>query len=362
MSCAASYSDASTSVTVNMASFTGTLRLYLDGYLIGTSNALTSATTCTFPISANTLYNTGVLTVTAKGSAATAGETGSCVSQTISCSSPLTPVITPTSSTINTGQTVSYSISNVSSGSWYAISDDATGQSYATSLYKTDNTSFTLSTNQFATAGTYNVKISADKLTGCSASLSTASITVNNTVLPVHFLKVTASKETDHTKVTWLVEAEQNVNRYEVERSYDCARFQKIATVPYAPVTGTNTYRYRDDVQTSGTVCYRIKQVDNDERFMYSYVVMVKMEETNSINLLPNPARTAATVAIRSSTEGPAMLELLNLKGAQLFQKAIHLRPQTYRFKLNLAGLAAGIYVVKVSTPQQVYYQKLLVE
>jgi hypothetical protein len=86
------------------------------------------------------------------------------------------------------------------------------------------------------------------------------------------------------------------------------------------------------------------------------------MEETNSINLLPNPARTAATVAIRSSTEGPAMLELLNLKGAQLFQKAIHLRPQTYRFKLNLAGLAAGIYVVKVSTPQQVYYQKLLVE
>jgi hypothetical protein len=362
MSFAASYSDASTSVTVSMTSFTGTVRLYLDGYLIGTSGALASATTHTFAVAANTLYNTGVLTVTAKGSAASAGETASCASQTISCSSPLMPTITPTTSTITTGQAVSYTISNVSSGSWYAISDNTTGRSYATSQYKSDNNSFTLSTSQFQTAGNYTVKISADKLTGCAASLSTASITVNNGVLPVHFLNVTAKRKEAYTEVTWLVDNEKNVNRYEVERSFDCARFQKIAAVPYTPAAGTNSYRFQDHTHSSGIVCYRIKQVDNDERFLYSYVVAVKQEETTKISLWPNPAHAATTVTIQSNTSEPATLELLDLKGKKHFQKSILLRPQENRYALKLASLASGLYIIKIATPQQVYYQKLVVE
>jgi hypothetical protein len=116
-----------------------------------------------------------------------------------------------------------------------------------------------------------------------------------------------------------------------VERSYDCASFQKIATVPYAPAAGTNSYRFEDNTHNSGMACYRIKQVDNDERFMYSYVVAV-------------------------------MLELLDLKGKKLFQKTMLLRPQENRLALELAGLAPGMYIIKIATLKQIYYQKLIVE
>jgi hypothetical protein len=180
--------------------------------------------------------------------------------------------------------------------------------------------------------------------------------------MPVHFLNVAAKRKAGYTEVTWLVDAEKNVNRYEVERSYDCASFQKIATVPYAPAAGTNSYRFEDNTHSSGMACYRIKQVDNDERFMYSYVVAVKQEETTEISLWPNPAHAATTIAIQSKTDETAMLELLDLKGKKLFQKTMLLRPQVNRLALELAGLAPGMYIIKIATLKQIYYQKLIVE
>ncbi|MEJ7767406.1 MAG: hypothetical protein WKF89_06325, partial [Chitinophagaceae bacterium] len=126
-----SYTDANTTVNGTMpASFTGTIRLYEDGALIG-SQTITSATSWSITLPTNTLYYNGVLSATAQTTGT--AESSGCASFTVGCTSPAAPSVTPVNSTITTGQTMIYTVSNVVAGNWYALLDNS-GKSYANRL------------------------------------------------------------------------------------------------------------------------------------------------------------------------------------------------------------------------------------
>jgi len=174
------YLDLSTSIDGSVPSFSETIQVYLDGMLIGI-DTLTSETTWTVPTNTNytnRVYSGGALTVTAKTSTG-AESTVSTSTATVTCTSPPPPTITGTPATIITGQAATFTISNVTINTWYAVTDN-TGSSYATSHYTPDAHTFTLPTKAFNTAGTYNLSVTADKLTGYPLSSSSVVVTVNN--------------------------------------------------------------------------------------------------------------------------------------------------------------------------------------
>jgi hypothetical protein len=357
---AAAYNDNSSTVTVNMSAFTGTLRLYEDGALIATSTALTSATTYTFTGLANTLYYNGVLTVTAK--TAIAAESVSCATQTVACTPALTPVITPTTATINAGQTVSFSVSNVTANAWYALMDYS-GNSFATSQYRTTTAGFTLTTKTINTASTYNLKLTADKLTGCPASFATASITVNPVSLPVSFLSVNVQPNGNAALLTWTVANELDVLRYEVERSNDCRNFSVKGEVVYRQAAGTtNTYSFIDNTVNGQDVCYRIKQIDLNGNVHYSRIVNLSGVQHNSTVVGPNPASHFITISKSSTITEKISVSLVDMNGRLVYQRYVVLLPGMNSFDINnMEVFGKGQYVVQLVGSKTREYVKVVV-
>lgn len=353
------YTDANTTITGTMpSSFTGTIRLYEDGALIG-SQSISAATAWSITVPASILYYNGILSATAQ---ATGGaESSGCTTKTVGCTSPLTPSVTPTAPTIMTGQSVNLNVSNVGSGNWYALLDN-TGISYATSVYKTNTTNFVIPTNTFNTQGTYNLKLSADALTGCPSSFAALTITVSNT-LPVNFLSVNVKKAgIDVMVVYWDVDNEVNVKYYQVERSLDGVRFQAAGVVNYkVPIAGKNSYDFLDKFTAAEKIYYRVKQVDVDGKYMYSKVAVISNEQGDEVSILPNPSVDYTTVAIGVTQNQKATIELIDIKGIRQVIQKVSLSKGLNNIRLNnLALLSRGTYFVKVSTNSGIVYKKLL--
>ncbi|HRJ29850.1 MAG TPA: hypothetical protein PLV21_06285 [Cyclobacteriaceae bacterium] len=88
----------------------------------------------------------------------------------------------------------------------------------------------------------------------------------------------------------WQTASELNNDGFEVERSKDGFDFTSIARINGAGTTSTkNDYALLDQFPLSGTSYYRLKQIDFDGTYTYSYVVSVKRGD-DPFTVYPNPA------------------------------------------------------------------------
>lgn len=342
-------------------SFTGTVRLYQDDVFIGSQNVTAATVWSIAPTLA--LYNGGVIKATAQlsGSAESTG----CSTQTASCTSPSTPSITPTSQNIYTGQRTSIDVSNVNASTWYALLD-ATGVSYATSMYRTTGSNFTIQTIIFNSVGTFNLNLSADKLSGCPATYSVATINVSEAPLAVEFTSISAFKTKDGVQVLWEVAQEVDVDYYQVESSVDGINFESIGWVGPKKAGQSNQYAYLDKSMhlVGQTIYYRVKEVDLEGKFEYSRLVSIVMDQDAVMTILPNPAAHHADVNISFEHESElAVLELIDVNGHIVFEKNILLEKGENALVIdNLVRQPRGYYLLRLQTSRGAVYNRLMLQ
>jgi len=111
------------------------------------------------------------------------------------------------------------------------------------------------------------------------------------TVLPVTFTSIDAVRKNKTIKVEWKVENENNINRYEVERSTNAVDFTKQNTVTdITNNNSSNSYQWTDEHPQAGLNYFRIKSVDNGGRIKYTGVAKVFFsKEASAISVFPNP-------------------------------------------------------------------------
>ena len=152
----------------------------------------------------------------------------------------------------------------------------------------------------FPAGGSYRFRFELTPNTGAGQVGQTISFddfrtngTLSQSPLPVTFIGFSARKTTGGTELTWKVGGEENVNRYEVERSADGRNFTLVTSIPSGK---RDTYSYTDPTAAS-TVYYRIKNVDNDGKYKYSSVARIvngKLEIV--LKAFPQPAINNLTV------------------------------------------------------------------
>ena len=356
-------SDASTTVSGTLPStFTGTVRLYQDDALIGSQN-VTASNVWSIAVSTGTIYYNGVLRASAQASGA--AESTGCSTYTATCTSPLLPSVTPVSTSIVEGQTVTYTVSNVNAQSWYALLDN-TGTSYATSIYRSTSGSFSLPSNTFNSAGSYSLFISADKLTGCPSNAAPVTVEVAAALLPVEFVRIEVVKLGDRAKITWEVADEFNVNHYEVERKVGNGSFQKIGKVDYRNGTASGQrYAFTDDglPQNEGTVYYRIKEMDLDGSYFYSDVVSLTNNFDHELTVIPNPIVSDAIIRVTATAEEPSEYLVTDLSGKTVFQGTFFLVKGINDLQLNeLRNLPRGHYILSIGTAKRVVYTRMVLQ
>jgi hypothetical protein len=342
------------------SAFTGTVGLFLDGSKIG-SASVTSATSWTINAPFTyPLYPGGVLSVAAQATGS-AWSSGCTSTSTIGCTSPLTPSISPTSSSITTGQTETFNVGNVSSGAWYALLDN-TGASYATSVYKTTTSAFNLITNTFNTTGTYILKLTANNLSGCALSFQSASIVVGST-LPLSLTSFVATAQGTAALLQWITATEQNVSRFEIQRGIDGTVFTPIGNVT---ATGNSylpkNYQFTDPSPGTGIVYYRLKMIDLDGSDTYSKVASVYNTPPSMVTAIsPNPFTDAINISVKLDRPQQLHLRLLDFTGKEMLAVLFNGQKGMNMVQIpQLGRLAGGLYILQLRSAGQEMQFKLV--
>lgn len=355
----AASSSVSGTLTGSVASTT--VNLYLDGIKIG--SVVTATNTWSINSSSFTypLYSSGVLSIGVQESGKQEQYCSASLA-TISCNTgPVTPVVSPTTSTLVAGQTQTYTISNAVTGAFYGIADATTGQALGNGTWATSST-VTLTTNSF-TSGTYTVAVKGTSLSGvsvCSSPSASASVTVSG-ALPLSLLEFKAVMQQNAVALSWITDRENNVDHFEIERSEKGIDFINIGTVPALNVNGKNNYGFLDR-QPLNTNYYRLKMTDRDGHFTYSKILRITKEQLNGFTILPNPFNTTVTISCNLQKTQNLSIEIVMADGKTVFTKTVRAENGSNAIMLNVQTLKQGYYFLKIKNENGLLFpvQKLV--
>jgi hypothetical protein len=173
-------------------------------------------------------------------------------------------------------------------------------------------------------------------------------------VLPVKFTSFTVIRSNAAVLVQWTTTEEVNASHYIVERSRDGAAWSSIATLRAAGKPA-NTYAYADRSSATGTIRYRIKQLDADGTFSITEVRTVRNDVATTPVIFA--AQRSITVQFAQPAKGHVKVEVIGLNGNVALTQTLS-EPAG---NVQLATGLKGIYVVRVSNGKDLSTAKQII-
>ncbi|WP_028786981.1 T9SS type A sorting domain-containing protein [Terrimonas ferruginea] len=177
------------------------------------------------------------------------------------------------------------------------------------------------------------------------------------TLLPVTLLYFAAQEQSGKTLLTWATATEKNNSGFGIEHSLDGINWRNIDFVATKASGGNSlgrlNYEYIHQAPANGKNFYRLKQIDIDERFVYSPVSTVTFGEFNRIKLSPNPVNTTLFI---TGLSGKYVISVLNVSGQVV--KTIRTDGGS-TMQVDVSTLASGMYLIRIesSTGNQESYK-----
>jgi hypothetical protein len=158
--------------------------------------------------------------------------------------------------------------------------------------------------------------------------------------LPVNFLSFDVKKEITGIQLTWKVGTEDNVLKYEVEKSKDGKTFTTIGEVN---ASAQNQYSFMDK-QLLDKSFYRIKSVDYDSKYKYSGIVYFNNGKTSVVlKAYPIPAHQE-TILQYPTAKSNSKISITAGDGRVLQE----IRPNqgSQQTLISLNNMKAGLYLI----------------
>ena len=118
----------------------------------------------------------------------------------------------------------------------------------------------------------------------------------------------------------------------------------------------TNSYQLEDLTPVNGYNYYRIKQVYLNQQVFYSWTRVVELIQEQGLWVYPNPNQGVLTIDFEH--KGTYQIEVFDAIGQRVFQTEFSGNNNI----INLETQATGIYTIKVSTNNNSYYSRLVIE
>jgi Secretion system C-terminal sorting domain len=189
-----------------------------------------------------------------------------------------------------------------------------------------------------------------------SYNATNITLNVNAVALPLRFTNTKAWLKNSGVQVDWTSEDEINVKEYVIEKSTDGRQFSKIANLNTS-ADGNRNYAWFDATPSVGNNYYRIKAIDNDGKFMYSAILLVKISRYKNIIVYPNPAKRGQYLQINLQNSIANKIEIVNIAGQIIYSNSSKL---TGSISIPLPGaLPTGQYILRVISAMEVKLQKI---
>lgn len=215
-----------------------------------------------------------------------------------------------------------------------------------------------------------NIFLDNIRVTGAPAQIQT-----------VQLKKFTASSVSGGVELQWQTASEENYKQFDVERSSDGVKFEYVESVAAKKGNSTGaSYKTVDPSPFAGTTYYRLKIVrTNDLNPLYSQVISIKPKNNNTITMMvrpadnepeelklqgvyPNPSNGAFDVTFTSSEQGRGDIRLMNANGSVAFTKSLVVQQGINKVPVAASGLAKGVYILVVQTPNGLVREKVMIK
>ena len=173
--------------------------------------------------------------------------------------------------------------------------------------------------------------------------------------LPVTLTSFNANTDgLNNTKLVWNTSNESGIVSYVIEKSTDGRTFSDIGSVQ---ATQQSTYSFTDNQASTDYTYYRLKMVEQDGSFKYSFIVSLKSKLSLNISLSPNPVRS--TLLIQHPKVGTeAHIEIVNTSGQLI--KDIRIPASAVLTSIDMSGLSTGLYHVVFKNGTDVFSKMVL--
>ncbi|CAN5424851.1 hypothetical protein BH11BAC3_BH11BAC3_39090 [soil metagenome] len=198
----------------------------------------------------------------------------------------------------------------------------------------------------------YNAKDSYDQVSNTASY--TIPVLLPEVSLPVKLTGFTGNINNKNVQLNWQTLQEINSSYFEVQRSNDGNSFEPFATFTAKEFSNVTTnYSANDDLYhyTESNVFYRLKMVDVDGKFIYSNIIMFKVNGMLTTNTIawPNPTKGKLTVQLNSELNGTAQLKLSGIDGKVWSQSSVIIKKGQNVIPVNQAqSLPAATYILNI--------------
>ncbi|MCZ2393781.1 MAG: cadherin-like domain-containing protein [Chitinophagales bacterium] len=184
------------------------------------------------------------------------------------------------------------------------------------------------------------------------ASMPVDYIIATDFALPVELLYFTASTQGCTVVLNWATASELNNDYFEVQRAQDAINWETIAKVTGNGTTNNrNEYSQVDATTLSGTIYYRLKQVDYDGVSELHKVVSVQSPScgTRKVLVYPNPTHNTLNVKIDYINYSGLDIKIYDTKGVMVK----HLTDVVSDNKIDVQSLPDGTYLLQLTSPTE---------
>ena len=178
-------------------------------------------------------------------------------------------------------------------------------------------------------------------------------------IVPVELSSFSAAYLNGSVKLNWTTSSELNNSGFEIHRSvYDDAPGNRIwLTKGFIEGRGTttemNTYSFIDNEPITGKNYYRLKQIDFDGTFTYSYEIETDVHGITEYSLeqnYPNPFNPSTIISWQSPVDGWQILKVFNILGNEIATLVNEHKPAgRHQVEFNAEGLSSGVYFYTIT-------------
>lgn len=176
-------------------------------------------------------------------------------------------------------------------------------------------------------------------------------------VLPLKLLSFSAVKDGKVNFLRWQTAQEVNVDRFEIEKSWNGMEYSTIGKIN----AGSSKYNFTDNKPFKGINYYRLKMVDKDGKMEYSPVRTINNSDNFYVSVYPLPAKDRLNIQIQSNKTEKAEITVTDISGKTLITKSVSLAEGLNNSVINVQSLTNGVYFLKIVTPQKTETRKIVV-
>ena len=183
-------------------------------------------------------------------------------------------------------------------------------------------------------------------------------------VLPITSLEFTGKLNGTKVNLNWKTGTEVNSDHFEVEKSTDGANFTLLANVKAKGNSViTSYYGAVDPLPSKGLNYYRLKMVDRDGRYVYSQVIVIKINDNITLTtaVKPNPFTNSLDIYVTIPHASAIELRLLDVAGKVVYTRSVKGNQGFNTFNIkDLDKLSNGTYILQIVTDDSMAYEKMV--